>query len=202
LTEALAPAGARRGRPSTGARERIAEAGLEVLKADGYAGLTIAKVAAAAGENKALISYHFGSRQGLIAAVGREVGEAITAEVVAEVGDPGSVHDVVSGVVAGVWAILERDARIARVYFDLTAVSVVETDVRRVMREIRTGWRETLVDLLRRAGVTTGQARAGELLIRAAVEGLALERIEAGDSAELRRARRLMERVVADAIAP
>ena len=42
--EAAAPA--RRGRPSTGARERILEAAIEVLKSDGYAGLTIAKVAA------------------------------------------------------------------------------------------------------------------------------------------------------------
>ena len=37
------------GGPSTGARERILAAGLEVLKAEGYAGLTIAKVAARAG---------------------------------------------------------------------------------------------------------------------------------------------------------
>ena len=138
MSEALAQA-PRRGRPSTGARERILEAGLEVLKTDGYAGLRIAKVAAVAGENKALISYHFGSRQGLVAAVGREVGEAITAEVVAGVGQPGSVRDVVSGVVTGVWAILDRDVRIARVYFDLTAVSVVEPDVRGVMREFRAG---------------------------------------------------------------
>ena len=50
-----------------------------MLKADGYAGLTTAKVAARAGENKALIAYHFGSKQGLVAAAARELGEAITA---------------------------------------------------------------------------------------------------------------------------
>ena len=43
--EAPTPNGARRGRPSTGARERILDAAIEVLKAEGYAGLTIAKVA-------------------------------------------------------------------------------------------------------------------------------------------------------------
>jgi TetR/AcrR family transcriptional repressor of bet genes len=190
------------GRPSTGARERILEAGLEVLKSDGYAGLTIAKVAAASGENKALIAYHFGSKEGLIAAVGRQVGEAITAEAVAAIGEPESLEEVVSGVVSGVWKVLDRDARIARVYFDLTAVSVVEADVRRVMREIRAGWRETLVDLLRRAhpGLGAADARAADLLIRAGVEGLALERIEAGQSADLRRARALFERTVTNAI--
>ena len=174
-----------------------------MLKADGYAGLTIAKVAARAGENKALIGYHFGSKDGLVAAVGREVGESITAEVVEQIGEPESIADVVSGVVAGTWRVLDRDARMARVYFDLTAVSVVEANVRRVMQEIRAGWRETLVDLLRRADpdLAPAQARTADLLIRAGVEGLALERIEAGDSTELRRARALFERAVTDAIA-
>ena len=70
------------GRPSTGARERVLAAGLEVLKAEGYAGLTTAKVAARSGQNKSLIGYHFGSKQGLVAAVGHEVAESITAEVI------------------------------------------------------------------------------------------------------------------------
>jgi AcrR family transcriptional regulator len=77
---------ARPGRPSSGARDRLLDAGLEVMKADGYAGLTIAKVAARAGENKALIAYHFGSKQGLVAAVAAELGELITSAVVAAVG--------------------------------------------------------------------------------------------------------------------
>ena len=76
-----AEAARRPGRPSSGARERVLEAGLEVLMADGYAGLTTAKVAARSGQNKALISYHFGSKQGLVAAVGHELSEAITEEL-------------------------------------------------------------------------------------------------------------------------
>ena len=73
-------AAAKRGRPSTGARERILDAAIEVLKADGYAGLTIAKVAARAGESKPLVVYHYGSKQGLVQACGRAVAEMITAE--------------------------------------------------------------------------------------------------------------------------
>ena len=66
------------GRPSSGARERILEAALDVLKDDGYAGMTTAKVAARSGQNKALISYHFGSKQGLVAEVASGVAQAIT----------------------------------------------------------------------------------------------------------------------------
>jgi AcrR family transcriptional regulator len=173
-----------------------------VLKAEGYAGLTIAKVAAASAQNKALIAYHFGSKQGLVTAVGREVGHSITGEVVAEIGDPTSVEQVVAGVLRGVWKVLERDERIARVYFDLTAVSVVEPAPRQVMREIRAAWRGTLVGLLRKAdpGLSAADARAADLLVRAGAEGLALERIEAGDSADLRRARLLFERAAVAAI--
>jgi AcrR family transcriptional regulator len=190
------------GRPPTGARERILEAGLEVLKAEGYAGLTVAKVAAASGENKALIAYHFGSKQGLVAAVGRGVGEAITGQVVAEVGEPRSAEDVVAGVMRGIWQVLDDDVRIARVYFDLAAVSVVEPGVREVMTELRAAWRGTLVGFLREAdpNLSPADARAADLLIRAGAEGLALERIEAGDNADLRRARRLFEHAAAGAI--
>ena len=91
LDGATAEAGARRGpgRPATGAPERILEAAYEVLKRDGYAGMTTAKVAAASGQNKALISYYFGSKQGLVAAVARRVSGELTDEVLGEVGEPG-----------------------------------------------------------------------------------------------------------------
>ena len=76
-----APAARRRARASGCSRP-----GFEVLKQEGYAGLTTAKVAARSGQNKALISYHFGSKQGLVAAVGREVRDSITDEVLGGIG--------------------------------------------------------------------------------------------------------------------
>jgi TetR/AcrR family transcriptional repressor of bet genes len=199
-----APAAARRGRPSTGARERILAAAVEVLKAEGYAGLSTAKVAAQAGESKALIAYHFGSKQGLVAAVAREVGNSITAEIVGGIGSARSVEDVVAGSVAGIWRVMDGDVRIARLYFDLSAVSVVSDDVREVMRELRSRWRTVLVRLLRQAepSMTAAQARTGAVLVHAAIEGLALERIELGDAADLRRARELLVAAVVEAIAP
>jgi AcrR family transcriptional regulator len=98
----------RPGRPPSGARERILEACLEVLKADGYAGVTVAKVAARAGENKALISYHFGSKQGVIAAAARLLGDTITEEVVGSLEGAATPEEVVRGLLDGVWSLLER----------------------------------------------------------------------------------------------
>jgi AcrR family transcriptional regulator len=186
------------GRPSTGARERILEAGLEVLKADAYAGLTVAKVAARAGENKALIAYHFGSKQGLVAAAGRLLGEQITAAVTESVGEASTIEGVVRGALDGIWGLMDRDVRVARVYFDLSAVSVVEDEVRDVMNVERTRWREVLLELLGEADPTLRRPKAEGLavLISAGIGGLALERVEAGDTRALGRARELFVRSV------
>ena len=200
MSSSATPERAGPGRPSTGARERILDAALEVLKSDGYAGTTVAKVAARAGENKALISYHFGSKQGLIAEAGRELGRMITADVLDGLEGAATVEDVVRGGVDGVWRILERDARVARVYFDLNAVSVVEDDVRGVMREIKDQWRTVLARLLRQAGVPAPSAATGAVIMLAANEGLCLEWIERGDTAELSRARELMVGATAAAV--
>ncbi len=184
---------ARPGRPSSGARERILEAGFEVMKADGYAGLTIAKVAARAGANKALIAYHFGSKHGLVAAVAGALGELVTTAVVEAAGGRRTVEGVVRGALEGVWKLMDRDERLARLYFDLGAVSVVEHDVREVMRAQRARWRSVLIELLREAdpAVPARRMNGFAVLVSAGIEGLALERVEGGETDALREAREL-----------
>jgi TetR/AcrR family transcriptional regulator, transcriptional repressor of bet genes len=186
------------GRPPSGARERILEGCLEVLKADGYAGLTTAKVAAASGESKALIAYHFGSKHGLVAAAGDELGQTITARILDGIGEARTVEGIVRGAFDGAWAILEHDARLPRVYFDLNAVSVVEPEIRDVMREVKAGFRRVFVGLLRSAEepVDARTASTVAVLVIAGIEGLSLERIERGETAELGRARELFIRSV------
>ena len=101
-----------------------------MLKAEGYAGLTIAKVAARAGESKPLVAYHFGSKQGLVQASGRAVAEVITAEALASVEGATTVEEVIRGAAEGIERLLDRDERLARLYFDLAAVSVVDPEIR------------------------------------------------------------------------
>jgi AcrR family transcriptional regulator len=185
-----------RGRPSTGARERILEAAIEVLKADGYAGLTLAKVAARAGESKALVAYHFGSKQGLVGAAGRSIAEMITEEVLAEIDGASTVEGVIRGVDTGVERVLDEDDRVARLYFDLAAVSVVEPEVRRTIAEVNEQWREVLVRLLTEAsdGLTPARARVLTVMVIAGTQGMTLERIERGATPERKRVRELFIR--------
>ncbi|HKH22628.1 MAG TPA: TetR/AcrR family transcriptional regulator [Solirubrobacterales bacterium] len=192
----MATAPVRRGRPSTGARERILEAAIEVLKSDGYAGLTMAKVAARAGESKPLVAYHFGSKQGLVGSAGRSIAEMITEQVLDAINEATTVEDVVRGVDAGVERVLDEDDRVARLYFDLAAVSVVEPEVRRTIAEVNEQWREVLVRLLTEAsdGLPFARARVLTVMVVSGMQGMTLERIERGPTPERKRARELFIR--------
>lgn len=180
------------GRPSSGARERIRDAALDVLKADGYAGLTTAKVAARSGQNKALISYHFGSKQGLVADVTRAVSAAITEELLQGIGHPRDVRGLAHGMVDGVAAVHARDEGLVRLYFDLAAHAIVEPEVRSIIAEMKAGYRAVLREQMAR--VTDGpmsskEADAAAVFMVACLEGLMLEQMERGETAALRRAR-------------
>ena len=137
------------GRPASDAPERIRAAALEVLKREGYAGLTTAKVAAASGQNKALISYYFGSKRGLVAEVARQVSETISSEVLAGLGTPRRARELVEGLADGVQRVFERDEGIQRVYFDLASQSVVDPGVGEILAEMKEGHRAILRGLLR-----------------------------------------------------
>lgn len=173
-----------------------------MLKAEGYAGLTTAKVAARSGENKALIGYHFGSKQGLVAAVSREVSQSITAEVLDGLEQTRSVEELVRGVLAGLWRIMDRDERVARLYFDLAAVSVVEPDVRAIMHEMKASWRTITAQLLRGAsdGPPAHDAEAASVYAIAGLEGLMLERLDRGETPALERAMDMFVRSAAAVI--
>jgi AcrR family transcriptional regulator len=195
---------ARPGRPSSGARERIVEAALAILKEEGYAGLTTAKVAARSGQNKALISYHFGSKAGLVAEVARNVSSAITEELLQGIGRPRDVRGLARGVVDGVAAVNARDEGLARLYFDLSAHAIVEPEVRSIIAEMKAGYRATLREQLAR--VTDGpmssqEADAAAVFMVACLEGLMLEQIERGETPALRRARQMFVASVAAVIA-
>lgn len=201
---ATAPAPARRapGRPSTGARERILEGALEVLKRDGYAGMTTAKVAAASGQNKGLIGYHFGSKQGLVEAVAGRVSEILIADVLAEVGSPDSAEDLVRGLTRGIWRVMERDPGLQRVYFDLASQSVVEPRVNEIMADTKVAFRETLARLMSELpdGPSASRREGAAVFLLAGLEGLALERLDRGETPELSQARTLFETAAAAAL--
>jgi AcrR family transcriptional regulator len=191
LTPAAATAARRPGRPASDAPDRILDAAYAILRRDGYAGMTTAKVAAASGQNKALIAYYYGSKQGLVTAVARRVSQALTDEVLGGLGRPASSAELVQRLADGVWRAMDRDEGLQRVYFDLASQSVVDPAVGEIMREMKEGHRAVLRELLRELpdGPPARELDGIVVYLIAGLEGLSLERLERGETAELRRAR-------------
>lgn len=189
---AVEPTARRPGRPASDAPERILAAGYEVLARDGYAGLSLAKVAAASGQNKALIAYYFGSRTGLVAAVARRVSQALTDEILGGLEGLKAPRELVEALASGLWRAMDSDPRLQRVYFDLSSQAVIAPEIEAILLEMKDGQRAILRDVLR--GLDTGHSGTAldgiAVFIVACLEGLALERLGRGDTASLKRARR------------
>lgn len=182
------------GRPSSGARERVLEAGRETLLEEGYAGLSYAKVAERAGENKSLISYYFGSKQGLVTAVAELVGEQISVKVLSGIRGSDSIGRLAEGLVAGLWKVMDEDPRQTRLYFDLSAASVVDGEIRLALREMKNTWRGVVAGYVADAGVAPGRVYVIAQYLLASVEGLAIERLGADDPELIEQASRLFVR--------
>lgn len=201
-SSATAPEQARpRGRPSTGARERILRAAFEVLAADGYAGLTTQKVASESGENKALIHYHFGSKDGLVEAVARANSDHITAAMQAAGQGAETVEELVESTVEGMWKFVARRPELQRVHFDLSAQAIAHERIRAVVRETGDQIRALLIE--RFASVTgrdpsSPETEALATYLMASFDGLCLELVQRGDAPALKRARAILKRNAVD----
>lgn len=68
---------------STGSRDRLLRAGLAEFSQRGYAGASLAPICAAAGVTKPTLYHFFGSKAGLFAALAKEMGEPLSAQVLA-----------------------------------------------------------------------------------------------------------------------
>jgi AcrR family transcriptional regulator len=178
------------GRPASDAAERILDGAYQVLARDGYAALTTAKVAAASGQNKGLISYYYGSKQGLVAAVARAVSARLTDEVLGGLRDVHAARALIEGITDGLWRVMDRDAGLQRVYFDLSSQAVVEPEIGAIMLDMKQGHRAIVRELLRGLGrkVPEVELDAIAVFVISGLEGLSLERLGRGDSPELRAA--------------
>ena len=194
---------ARPGRPASDASERIVEATLEVLAREGYADLTTAKVAAESGQNKAMISYYFGSKAGLLSEVARQVAEAVVEEIVRSVGQPQSPRDLVAGLVDGLVGLAQRDPRLPQVYIDLISRSGVDDEPRRILSEMKNRFRVILGDLVAALDDSLDPARmpAVSTYLFACLEGFMLEQLDRGETDDLIAARAMFVSTAEAAIA-
>jgi AcrR family transcriptional regulator len=141
-----------------GTRARIAEAALETLRTDGFAGATSRTIARRGGFNQALIFYHYGSLEDLLlAALERSSAERL-ARYRARVADASTLEELLP-VLAELYAE-DRQVGHMRVVAQMVAGSLNRPELGRGVLALMEPWIELAEDTLARVLPTSA---AGEL---------------------------------------
>ena len=154
-------------RPIADRRRQLVEAGLAIAERDGVAAVTVRRVAGEAGVSLGLVSYCFGSKEELILAMATRIVEELAEHSGSEPG-PDSTGDeiarivgiggVLRGVLAGMWAQIERTPRRQLLTYEITTLALRESgleDVARRQYQVTLGIASAVLDrAARTAGVT------------------------------------------------
>lgn len=166
---------------SISGRERLLEAIVEHLADRGTHDLTLRGLASAIGTSHRMLNYHFGSRDGVLVAVAREVEERQRqglADLMADVG---------ASPIETMWAMYERlaDPKLRaqeRLFFDLYNRAVqADPDAEPLLDGVVETWVQPLVALFTRLGFDTEDAAAEARLAIAVARGLLLDLLATED---------------------
>lgn len=148
-------------------RDALIEAGLEILREDGLAGFSQARIAERVGLKQGHLTYYFPTRTDLLAAVARR---AIDNQLA---GLSRMAAATASGEVAAkAVAAATQNHRNTRVLVALNQAADQEPEVRALFNELTDGFVTQLSDLLQAVGLEAGEARID--LIHALFVGLSV----------------------------
>jgi AcrR family transcriptional regulator len=171
--------------------DAVLDATIQCLGEQGYGGTSLQRIAAAAGVQKRMVLYYFGSREQLMAAALERVAERFLTELEGRVAEAASPAEVVDAVFAAVWSQLD-DRLLLGAYFGLVAESATDPVLRAKLDELRGRAHEladAVLDELDAAGHRLSMER--ELLILAAgvaAHGIGMDVLEHGKTPALERA--------------
>jgi AcrR family transcriptional regulator len=182
--------------PRTTPAEALLAAARELLISDGISGLTVDAVTRKAGLNKAAVSYYFGGKAGLVAAVVDIAVQDMDRELVRAAKELPPGEDRTRFYIEGMQRIAE-DEEAYRAWFGMLPYLLTNATVR---QRIRTAYDQyyglTRECLSPSEGVAGEDLDAISRLITATVDGLAIQRAVASGEADLTRAFRLLSRMV------
>ena len=166
--------------PAIATRDRLLQAALEVLQESGVAGATSRQIAAAAGTNLQAITYHFGSKDELVA---QALVQAVRSWVEpARRALDGLTADPVGHLIRAVWELqssLAAAAPLVPAYLEALALAPRNADFRQqiavLLRDLRTDLTASIEEL-QAAGYLAGwvDPAAMAALIVAAADGTAV----------------------------
>lgn len=171
---------------------QILDAAIRCVARDGLASLSMQRIADEAGVGKRAVVYYYKSREGLLDAVIRRVGDRMLNELegaVAGIDDPA---EIVSRGFEVVWGAITTDRALLAAWFGLHAEAVTNPDFRdsaSYVSDRLEGIVAELIDVqLARGRVLAIDREALRVLVVANVQGLTTYFLEHGDTPSLRAA--------------
>jgi AcrR family transcriptional regulator len=164
-------------------KDRLLDAAVDHALAKGIVDLSLREIASAVGTSHRMLIYHFGSREGLLVAVVREV-ERREREMIAW--DSFTVDDA-----RRMWhRLIDPSLRSQeRLFFEIYVHALLgRPGTDGFLEEALEGWISPMVDSLTSSGVDRDEARAVARLGIAVTRGLLLDLLATGDSAGVTRA--------------
>jgi AcrR family transcriptional regulator len=175
-------------------RQRLLDATIEHFARTGIGDTSLRGIAEAVGTSHRMLIYHFGSREGLLAEVTREV-EARQRAVMTATYDTGLPPLEAA---AKYWEdTVEATLRHGPLFFELAAHAMQGKDHAATFRdELVAAWLPSVVELCRAIGIPDDQAEGQGGLAIAGARGLLLDLLVTGDRAEVTEAADLLNRLL------
>lgn len=172
--------------------QAILDAAVRCVARDGVAATSMQRVADEAGVGKRAVIYYFKTREGLLNAVVRQVGDLMLDRLDQAVSDLDAPADIVERGFDVVWDAITTDQALLAAWFGLHAEAVTNSDFRAAANYIGDrleGIATRLMDVqLARGRVLRVEPAALRVLIVANVQGLAAYYLQNGDTPALRSA--------------
>jgi AcrR family transcriptional regulator len=177
------------------ARDRLLDTTVEHALSKGIVDLSLREIAAGIGTSHRMLIYHFGSREGLLIAVVREVErrerQALTDTGVLSVADARRLWD----------RLVDPSLRAQeRLFFEIYSHALLaRPGTEGFLEEALEGWISPVVKSMTRVGVEQNKARVLARLGLAVTRGLLLDLLASGDSAGATQAFDLFTRLLEQA---
>jgi AcrR family transcriptional regulator len=178
----------------TAASDALLDRCLDVLRQTGFSQLSLREIAAEVGTSHRMLIYHFGSREGLLTAVTREV-EARQRTLMSTAYDAGLPPLEAA---AAYWAqTVEAASRYGPLFFELTAHAMQGKEHAVALRdELVASWLPGVTELCVAIGIPEDEAPTYARLALAAARGLLHDLLVTGDRAEVDVAHDLLQRLL------
>ena len=182
------------GAAGTTPRGRLLDAAIDHFGRHGIGETSLRGIAEAVGTSHRMLIYHFGSREGLLAEVTREVEArqraAMTAAYEADLPPLEAA--------ARYWEqTVEAALRYGPLFFELAAHAMQGREHAAALREELIGaWLPSVTDLCRAIGIPEAQAQTHARLALGAARGLLLDLLVSGEREEVGRAADLLHRLL------